>query len=444
MTIEDEKLRRLFMLKTNRFKGIVVLLVLISATFIISTLAGCEAILSETSISDEAVQLPQLPAAHINRISTGGTVESVLSRNIYTALGLFIDEVNVEVGDRVVRGQVLAVFDTEDLELTIKQAQAQLEMARLSAQIAMEDSERLRNQASANLTNNTNQFVIAAESALRAAESNLAAIQSDYDAAVQDVAEGNSAQLLVAEAAIRNVQRELSNRERDLEDAQFMYEIGVISQIELRLAEDAVTLISSQLSDAQTNYNSIITSQERTLEQLRTSLAAATTARGQAQSALNAARNTARQELDLLNSNVAHAQLVANLEAEEIALQILERRLEDSRIESPIDGVVTQVIAREGMIGSGLMFVVEDTEDLRIITRFREYDIGVMSEGMEVRITSDAIGSGVYYMGEIARINPAASHGITGSIVEFETEVAVISEHTSLRIGMNVRVHLEI
>ncbi|MCL2365489.1 MAG: HlyD family secretion protein [Oscillospiraceae bacterium] len=432
------------MLKTNRFKGIVVLLVLISATFIISTLAGCEAILSETSISDEAVQLPQLPAAHINRISTGGTVESVLSRNIYTALGLFIDEVNVEVGDRVVRGQVLAVFDTEDLELTIKQAQAQLEMARLSAQIAMEDSERLRNQASANLTNNTNQFVIAAESALRAAESNLAAIQSDYDAAVQDVAEGNSAQLLVAEAAIRNVQRELSNRERDLEDAQFMYEIGVISQIELRLAEDAVTLISSQLSDAQTNYNSIITSQERTLEQLRTSLAAATTARGQAQSALNAARNTARQELDLLNSNVAHAQLVANLEAEEIALQILERRLEDSRIESPIDGVVTQVIAREGMIGSGLMFVVEDTEDLRIITRFREYDIGVMSEGMEVRITSDAIGSGVYYMGEIARINPAASHGITGSIVEFETEVAVISEHTSLRIGMNVRVHLEI
>jgi len=433
-------------LKIKRLKGIGALLVLIFAIFMVGVLSGCETSVPYEQVPAEAAQAqPPSPSAsaQASRISAGGVVESVLSRNVYSALGFFIEDVNVEVGDRVTEGQVLAVLDTEDLELTIEQAKVQLETARISTQRALEDSQRLHRQASTNLANNTNQLVLAAESALRAAESNLTAIRSNYEAARQDSTDENNSQVLAVRAAMRNAEIELGNAERDLESAKLMYEIGGISQMELRLAEDAVTFIRNQLSDARASYANIGILQQRAIEQLRISLDAAETAVGQARSALNAARNVARQEIELLGGAVEQAELATNFEAEEIAIQIMERRLEDSKIISPIDGVVTHVIAREGMVGTGLMFVIENTDDLRVITSFREYDIGMLSEGMEVRIISDAVGS-EDYLGVISRINPAAANqGIPGSVVEFEAEVSVVSESTSLRIGMNVRVSVE-
>jgi len=98
--------------------------------------------------------------------------------------------------------------------------------------------------------------------------------------------------------------------------------------------------------------------------------------------------------------------------------------LERSIIRSPIDGTVTSVIAREGAIGMGLMFIVEDTDNIRLMTTFREYDIARLERGKEVAITSYATGSAVY-RGVITRINPTATPFVP--IVEFEVEVLVTS-----------------
>ncbi|MCL2294851.1 MAG: efflux RND transporter periplasmic adaptor subunit [Spirochaetes bacterium] len=121
------------------------------------------------------------------------------------------------------------------------------------------------------------------------------------------------------------------------------------------------------------------------------------------------------------------------------ALHALGRQL----IKAPISGAVTAVFAREGVPGPGLLFVVEDTDNLKIITRFREYDIGRIKTGMDVLITSDATGDAVY-TGRISRINPAAiknefGETVAASVVEFEAEVAVTSANTDLRIGTNTR-----
>ena len=113
--------------------------------------------------------------------------------------------------------------------------------------------------------------------------------------------------------------------------------------------------------------------------------------------------------------------------------------LERSIIRSPIDGTVTAVIAREGEVGMGRLFVVEDTDNLRVTTSFREYDIARLERGMEVAITSYATGSAVY-TGIINRINPAAA--AFAPVVEFEAEVLVTSADTSLRIGANARLNI--
>jgi HlyD family secretion protein len=144
-------------------------------------------------------------------------------------------------------------------------------------------------------------------------------------------------------------------------------------------------------------------------------------------------RNDLRQSEFALQYAVAFSrQAQAQVDATRIAL-------ERSVIRSPMDGTVTAVVAREGSVGMGLLFVVEDTDNLRVMTSFRESDLSLVETGMGVTITSDATGS-AEYAGVISRINPAAM--AFAPVAEFEAEVLVTSEDTSLRIGVNARLDI--
>jgi len=216
-----------------------------------------------------------------------------------------------------------------------------------------------------------------------------------------------------------------------------LYDAGALSRDDLRLSENALTAASNAYNDARVAHENATTSQRRTLEQLETALSSAQTAFQNASDSLTAARVAATQDIERLRSQTASAQVSANLEHMELALQQLENQLSDAVITSPVSGTVTSVVAREGAIAAGVLFVVEDTSDLRIITSFREYDIGNVAEGMTVTITADAL-PGREYVGVISRLNPAAT--ASSPVVEFEAEVRVTSPGTSLRIGMNTRI----
>jgi multidrug resistance efflux pump len=375
----------------------------------------------------------------VNSISAGGRVESVERRNVYTTLGNMIERVDVKVGDFVTEGQVLAVLDTGDLELTAAQLRAQLFVTQQNSQIAIQDSRRMLDGASANLANNTNMQILSAESSLVSADLNLAAAQREYNAALQDYNEGNDVQILAAETALRDAGIALETSRTARDNAQLLYDVGGISRNELRGAEDAFTLAQNQYNDAGVNLENATSLGRRSLEQLESALQAANTYHRQAQGLLIAARSAAGQEIDILRGNVTAAEILANTESLEIALLILERQLENAIIRAPMSGVVTDVFASEGAVPMGSLFVIEDTDNLRIITRFREYDIARIEMGMEVSITSDATGNAVY-TGVINRINPAAT--ISASVIELEVEVIVTSQDTRLRIGTNTRISI--
>jgi RND family efflux transporter MFP subunit len=234
---------------------------------------------------------------NVVNISTNGTVESVQSRNIYTTLGSIIERVNVEVGDIVRKGQVLAMLETAELRSQMASAEATLRMADINLETA-EHNHRTFSELS----------------------------------------------------ATGSVPRD-------------------------------------------------------NVQQLEFALQTALAYRQQAQAMLNAVR--------------VH--------------------LDRSTLTSPINGTVTKVIAQEGEIGMGRMFVVEDTENLKIVTRFREHDLSRISTEMEVTIIPKG-NTNARYTGIISRINPSAvPHS---PIVEFETEILVTSPNNGLRIGMGTRVEV--
>ena len=399
----------------------------------LDSLLGVNARVSIPLRDFEPVQIQ--PANHLN-LTSWGVVESARSRNVYSVTAGRIETVSVEVGDFVSEGQVLAAIETEDLLLAIAQHRASLETARQAGQTAIEDTQRMFGEASANLANNANIHVLSAEAALEAAAINLAAIQRNYNDALRDYTEGTNPQILSAESFLRSATTEFETRERDYANARSLYTGGILSQHEMRQAENALTFARNQYNDARTGYNNAREFQQRNLDQLRIALQGATASHQQARELANASRIAAAQEINMLRSHVSATEIAADLESMEIALMILERQLEESMITAPISGTVTQVFAREGEIGMGRLFAIEDTNNLRIITSFREYDLAMLAEGMEVVITSTGTGS-AEYTGVISRINPAAMP--FSPVVEFEAEVAVVSADTGLRIGMTVR-----
>ncbi|MCL2841421.1 MAG: biotin/lipoyl-binding protein [Defluviitaleaceae bacterium] len=392
------------------------------------------------------------PVAEV--ITVRGMVESIESRNVYSTLGFMIDAVLVEVGDEVVAGQTLAILDTRDLVLTIAQQRAALDQARRTSENQVTETQRMLTDSQHALNTGGNVHVVGAEAQAQAAAIQVQMLEQSLSDALRDLEEGTDPHILSAEATLRqtsmalvSARTELANMETTHANIQTLYTAGIVSRDELRQSETALAsvrrlyddLLVSYYQDARLNLENAQEFQRRGIDQLQTSLEAAQTSHRSAQSLANATRNAARQELDMLRGTVETAEILANLEHMEIALEMLEVNLEDSIITAPISGTVTAVIAREGAVGMGLMFVIENTDDLRIITSFREYDIARVHQGMTVEITSTGTGNTIH-TGIIHRINPAA---IIGSpVVEFEAEVRVTSPDEGLRIGMNARLDI--
>ena len=159
-----------------------------------------------------------------------------------------------------------------------------------------------------------------------------------------------------------------------------------------------------------------------------------------------ATENAIQQQLDTLKDNLIGSQISAQAtQSQEIAIQSLQKNLDDATITAPVSGVVTAVYAEEGQPGNGLLFVIEDTDALKITTNIREYDVGSIEVGMPVVIRSDATGD-KEISGTVTYIAPAANKTENGntltaddSTVEFEAEVQVNDADSGLRIGMNTR-----
>ena len=426
----------------------------IAALGIIGLLSGCG---SDTNdVVPTAAHAPEAQAANVlNAITVRGAVESRESRNVYSMHGHRVESLYVNVGDHVTAGQVLAVLNVEDIEFAIEQQTVALSLARLNNQTAVSDAERMLEMATRNLANNTNVMILHAEANLSAADANLTEAQRMHDIAARDSDEGNDMQMLSAEAAVQqahsavvSARTELETLEDNLARLQIMYDAEFLSREELRQAQNAVTAARNWYNDTLTAYANAGTAQGhtlvqqgRTVEQSEIILQSARAARQTAQTLLTAERAAAQQEVELLRSALTNAEAATNVEQMEIALRQLERQLEDATITAPISGTVTASHISEGSIAAGLLFVIEDVENLRIITSFREYDISRIFEGMEVIITSDGTGN-VQHIGEITRISPAATPN--SPIVEFETEITVISEDTGLRLGMTTRIEVDL
>ena|GEM_PF-731790 len=360
-------------------------------------------------------------------ISLSGTVYSAQLTEVHSTLQFTVESVNVRVGDRVSEGDVLAVLDASALEMSIAQSRAALSVAQGAAQQSLSAAQQglaaAQSSAGSNLGSTAlaaEVLVILAEQAVLAAEQAVRSAELGIESALVDVG--------IANGNLREARRDRDGYwDHDYNDE-------LIRTLRWEARRAGVSLESAQAS----------------LENSRTQLADRRNdlalAQEMAQISVDAARAANAQIITGHQSQVAGAQILQNFEDSLIAIEMMESDLEKATITSPVNGTVTAVIAEEGALGAGLLFVIQDTDNLIVKTNINEFDLAFVSLGDLAHIRADATGSAVF-SGNLTRIAPtttAAAYGSvqSGHIAEFECEITVSPGQTGLRIGMNARLSI--
>jgi len=344
----------------------------------------------------------------------------------------------VEVGDRVKAGDVLAwIDDTEARNAVIaaelavieaqkalekagdtaslKQAvaQAQFQVAQLEANLAaaQADLDELLNWAPdsteveiarANLTI----AQISYQNTLAKAnmrDQELASTRIKLEQAIQDLKNAQDYYIQVMDSAKdweRNIAdtraraaENVKNAQNNLEIAQASYDLAQIDSRQIDIENARIKVLNAQkaLDDLQTPPDEqTIASARLKVQELQVSLAQARLNLADAQAAL-AEVDTAQAEL--------------NLQQAQLKLELAQKALAETTLTAPIDGTVVSVNGRVGDKVSGTVIVLADLNTPLIKFWVEESDLNNIAVGNRVKVVFEALPD-LSYNGQIVSIDP--------------------------------------
>lgn len=389
----------------------------------------------------------------VSAVNLTGIIESAEDAEVYAKTSGNVQTVNVKVGDRVEAGQLLAQLDTRDFLLQISQKQIAIEEGMKKADQLKKKNEFSINSADKNfdaarvdIAAGLNQELIAAETEVDRAQRALNAARRDYN----DYKEDHD----LADVVFKNAQRKLERasdayrvaKEKlaslDHSDSDYAQKLQDLTKL-VNETEEAYLTAKDAYNEADREYGSDLSSEAREYRNARIDYEKALKDR-------DATKNAIARKLDDLKDEIDAAELDAELEtdfrADYLEIEQLQQKVSDSNVTAPISGTVTAVYAKEGAPAAGLMFIIEDMDNLIVKTAVKELDVGKVKTGMSADVKADATGEKVF-PAQVGTISPtskkdAEGNTVTSGSVEFETDVLLTEPDENLRVGMNVRVNV--
>jgi len=126
---------------------------------------------------------------------------------------------------------------------------------------------------------------------------------------------------------------------------------------------------------------------------------------------------------------IAHAQV----EQARTSLSRARRSLDRATLVAPFDGLVTQVVSREGEWASGLAIEMADLSSIEVVLDLDEVDLGAIAVGQPALVTLEPWPD-QQLAGEVTFIAPQA--GDKGGIVIYEVHVSLPVTNLPARPGM--------
>ncbi|MBD2663084.1 efflux transporter, RND family, MFP subunit [Richelia sinica FACHB-800] len=342
------------------------------------------------------------------RITASGKVQPIQSVNISPKSPGILKDLEVEQGQTVQKGQIIARMDNSQIRMQILQYQANLQQTK--AQLAE------------SLAGSRPEEIAQAKAQLAQAQAQLAIVR-----------EGNRTQeIQQAQAQVDAAQAQVELTQARLKRYQGLTKEGATSQDTLEQYASEDKRAKASLAEAQRrlsllksgNRNEDITKQAAVVAQQR--------------EALRKLQNGSRpEEIARLRASVAAAQA-------QLKQQLVE--LEDTIIRAPFSGIVTQRYATPGAYVSPAISASSDASatstsivalarGLEVLAKVPEVDIPMIKPGQKVEIVVDAYPDEVF-QGKVRLIAPEAV--VEQNVTSFQVRVAIETGKDKLRSGMNV------
>lgn len=363
-----------------------------------------------------------------------------------------IQQINIERGQPVQAGAVLATLDTAELQLAVQQAEDAVRIQELTLQ------QRQNAQPSAATLAAAQADIDAAAAQLTVTKANLAAAEAAVLQAqaqkAQLLAGSTAGQIAAAESQLASVRLQQKNAEtahnRTLDCFSFTLPTGENKETcpglgepeeqaraNLENANAALVAAEVQLAD--------VTAGPRPADIQATDAAIASAEAG----ALAAQGNVAAAEANIARAQAAYDRLLEPPTEDEIAimeaqiasaktnLALAQLRLENSLIVAPIDGTVANVLVNAGeqaAPGAPAITLVNEAA-FHINVNVDEIDIDQITVGQDVAVTLDALPDTVV-TGAIAEIAPTSASA--GGVVTYLVTINIVADKgVLLRPGMS-------
>ena len=443
---------------TKIFLILAVVIVVIAAALIGLVRVGQSALEAMTTGAASYTALERMDLT--NTLSVSGNIQSADVKKVYqeaAGAGKAL-QVNVEVGDTVAEGDVLCVFDSTDLEKDYEKSRLQAEQSEKSAQISLDSAQ-----------NSYNTGVIAQEQAVRAAKQNLEAMQDalttaeeQYNDALEDYNSGKLELTLQVDAEYTQAQyaytsaKKVSNdlylamrekehaAENEPDNAEAQQEYAA-ARAEYEAAQVQTDNAKAAFDAAREVYENKDTQVESLLDDYREAVTDAQENVSDAEVALQEAEEQRELALHGYSNSVSSAQIAADQTVTEMNLADAQENIDKCTVTAPAAGTVTAVYVNEGESNASgsLLFVIENLDELEIVTSVREYDIASLAVGMPAEIKTDATGDTVY-SGQVKDIaitaqKDAYGNTVSSSNAEFDVTLSVDPGEGGLLVGMNGR-----
>ncbi|MEO0848345.1 MAG: ABC exporter membrane fusion protein [Cyanobacteria bacterium J06648_1] len=292
----------------------------------------------DTSQSPPVQTMPEIrTVTALGRLEPKGEIITVSVSS--AAEGNQLEALLVEEGDKVERGQIIAVLDSRDrLQAALEQAQEQVRVAQ------------------ANL-------------ALVKAGAKTGEIQAQ-EAAIARIEAERSNNMMAQSATVSRIQAEVNNAQVEYQRYQQLYQDGAISASERDSKYLALATAKEQLTEAQANLSRIESAQEKQI--------------AEAKATLNQIAEVRPVDVSVAEAEVRQAQA---------AVKVAQAELDRSSIKSPQGGTVIKILARPGEIVSSEEGIarIGKIEEMNVVAQVYESDVRRVEIGQPVTITSSAI-----------------------------------------------------
>ncbi|GBC98475.1 Macrolide export protein MacA [bacterium HR17] len=330
-----------------------------------------------------------------------------------------------------------ALLDEGAREEEKRRAKAALD----AAKAALDEAQRQRERA----------HRLFAEGAIAKADVDAAETRYALALAEWQAAEANWQQVI---KGARPQEREAAHAQ--VAQAEAALEAAKARQAEIRLRQQDVETAQARLAQAQAQLRAA-KANERQIALRQAEVDAASAQLRQAEALLRkaaAAERTAKARMDAVQAKLAQARRGARPEMLEVArreyeaaLQAYEdaqRKLSDFVVRAPVDGVITEVVAKVGSYlaaGFGMSTIVKMAtgEQVSIEAQVDEADIGKVRLGQRAYFRVDAYPERVY-RAIVARIHPEADK-VTRT---YRVELRDIEPPHGLKLGMSGDVNIQV